>query len=514
MSSLVDIQKRLMSDELIAHIRAKASTPVLLGGYDTRYFHSNLYVEEPIRTSSIKGLWRWWARSLLNAAISEEDDICAKSIVIKDLDTLIGMILGSRDERSKYQIVTEILSREGKSRVYEEITDVPRVKLAKLNEHFLLSGVTFNIDIYRNGFALKEEDEFAATSLIMALIFDGIGKATSRGFGRLKFERIESKILSIELKKIISGIFSPSNYEELERSIIKLINEGVKIARKILQQERISEQMKRICEEVKQKRSSEEIGIFPLIETANLNKDFMTVKVLSKNFHDYISVLRAIGNASLKQYHKAYKISKDVEEDFRKALKRVENERGHEIHTWLLGLPRAQEPPIIKPPTNYLNKRLSEIRYKLEKKLRDSLKSYNESLLSNIVKEFTSKISKKGNAIKIPTGYYFVDLKERRVIEIRRKSPIRFAVIETASHSYWVVAYMFKTSDWVELLFNEGLLLHIGADYIRKNGRIINIREFFVTPIKMGYSDLLSNLNEIFKVTNDLISKSLAEVRK
>ena len=135
----------------------------------------------------------------------------------------------------------------------------------------------------------------------------------------------------------------------------------------------------------------------------------------------------------------------------------------------------------------------------------------NKNIISLISKELEDKVkiiesNKSGKKIykaSVPTGYYIIT--ERGYIDevMRRRSPIRFTVIPVDGY-YYVVVFVFKTSDWRKVSIK---LLHIGAVWKRYNKKIINVREFLVKLIELKLEDINNIVDEILHNIRNLVEK-------
>ncbi len=498
------VQEIILQEDLVAEIEIEVITPILLGGYDTKYCHElekDLKICEPLRASSVKGLWRWWARALLAAAANLND------ITISEADKVIARLLGSSEMGtgcSKYSVVTEVVDSKFLLDISEVLREIPWIKFTRFSDRVLSPGTKCVVKLYRNKETSKVEDRFATLSLIIGLIFSGLGKATSRGFGKVKITSIKCTCdREGGIEELVNTIYTTDNPSSIEEALRKLIERGIGAAKKLLE-------IYGCILNGDTGRKSGKPGV-PLIEVP-LDK-FMILKVLNRRFEDYKDALRCIGNATLKLYHKALAIYENRRKGLKKfkdVLKEAQKERGAEFHTWILGLPRAQEPTIIDvsdKPQDDVKKLVSKLREKLERKLKGLLKQtgLEEGAIERAVKELCKYVyeeKEKGKSkIRVPTGYYFID-KKGYVDKLRRKSPLRFTLISTDRTSYYVVLYGFKTSDWVEKL-SRGVLLHIGAEWIRQpktiNGKrkpvTIDVKDFIVTLISV-YSINTSKLIE------------------
>ncbi|RLE67384.1 MAG: type III-B CRISPR module RAMP protein Cmr1, partial [Thermoprotei archaeon] len=343
------LQDKLMKSKILYTIRVETVTPILIGGYDGRCYHGNKLGFEGLRVSSIKGIWRWWARALIAAAMMRKHN---SYLTLDIADSLIAKIFGSTKISSKYAIM--IFPRKFKMENYELIIEnnkpvkqyntISRIKLISQRknlrrEYAIKPHAQFEIAIYRNRNSKQNEDEFIIWSLITSLLFDGIGKACSRGFGKVKILKVLGDNVE-DLNTLLQKLYSSENIENIEKYLKDIIN-------------RATEKAENIIDLLKNEHS--ELGRLadkPLIEIPLIEDKLMIIEIPNKPFNKPADVIKAISNATLKLYHKMLKYLKQNNE--RQARQHAMSESGRDVHTWFLGMPRAQEPAII-PDSNKQN---------------------------------------------------------------------------------------------------------------------------------------------------------------
>ena len=410
---LWDLQRGLVGKDLVCRLELEAITPILVGGYDAKTSHRDLGAEG-LRAPSEKGVWRWWARSLVSAAIYRR---MGKFPGIRGADRVVSKLLGSTSHRSLYQLVvensnfryTDLSSEHG---YYSRIA---RIRLLGLSERFqdraLAPGSRFVVKIYGQGSRDEPRDSFAAYSLVLALALGGVGKATSRGFGKLAVRnvRAQSRVVQ-EVGRKFGSLYTrrvAEKPEEAERIAKELLETGVSLAEKVLEDRQLKE------------------GRYecPLFETPVEN--YYRVIASKKAFKYDSLALKAIGIASLKLYWKVHNILKTLpinaevsgEERLKEAFEQAYSARGVEYDTWILGLPRFQEEK------------------EEEEKEQEKLTGYLASLSA----------------------------KRKSPAEIRRKSPIIFTPVRLVEgRSYYILILGFKTCDWYELE-----ITHVSGDGTR-----------------------------------------------
>ncbi len=200
-------------------------TPALVGSWNgTRYANLDKYYVEPPRPTDIAGKTRWWLRAILAGGLYDLYGIHAP---INALDELASKIMGyvsrRRSEASKIVIVAEAISDQfafpgcckadhavrGERAVIDEISDCspkcpraccglallsPRVAMMVSRKGVLGENVPLPPCFYkfrlrvieRPGASLSEpEESLIGYALGLATFVTGIGRMTSRGYGKL-----------------------------------------------------------------------------------------------------------------------------------------------------------------------------------------------------------------------------------------------------------------------------------------------------------------------------------------
>jgi CRISPR-associated protein Cmr1 len=176
-------------------LRLRSESWLLLGGYDTQ-FHE----DDPLRTQSLKGLWRYWLRAYIAGALYEagrlkcrrgEKRVCEAEV--RDICEKTGEILGSLKSASKFRIVVNRVSLGGKK--YRDMRTAQRIRLLSLRREgggiSYGEGLSAEIRI-EESFHVKRIDEderkLALGSLLTALSLNGLGKGGRRGLGTFSVE--------------------------------------------------------------------------------------------------------------------------------------------------------------------------------------------------------------------------------------------------------------------------------------------------------------------------------------
>jgi len=331
-----DLQEQVLGEFLIADITVKNTTPVIIGGYNAKPYSRKLNLMEEPRPTEIKGLWRWWARALVSGVLFSE----GKAITIDEADKIISYVLGGTTEEgttpSKITLKVKVLNMTSRLLNSDEVDKIPRLKLLKMKakeafdeRFYVYDDLKLRIGLYAHeGINPKDVPsyKFAFASLILSLIFSGIGAITNRAFGSLMIE-IENLKLGNKLIQhlghylnIIRNIYGESSIENIKSSLWSLISNSLKDAR---------EYVGSISNVEIQGQRSLSLPLMPSIVMGNSNVFRLEIKPCRA--HDVIDLLGTIGNSVLKQAMKqpCYGINK--------------RRSGVNIHTFILGLPRSSK---------------------------------------------------------------------------------------------------------------------------------------------------------------------------
>lgn len=493
--NLARLQEAVIKDELVCRLEVEAITPLWIGGYDTKAEHGDLG-RESLRPSSVKGVWRWWARSLVSAASYETRKLFPN---IKEADEVVSRLLGrggKESHQSIYQLEVkesrvelvrlpcEAVNDRGRRRSGRgdgglQLSDVVRVKLQCMGGSrkkrsgrieveagiaadtgrsqeelsFIKTGSSFTISIYRQRpVPSKAWDAFAIHSLVVALTLGGVGKASTRGFG--KFRVISAHIPDEGVRREIELDYaerfrSVRSASDAKRLVEDLLSKGASLARSL--------------------HSGAASSKLPLVETPVAN--FFEVRVPERTFDSDVRALKAIGDATLKL-------------NWKRVMGAGTKLKGSKLHTWILGLPRSQ---VIKISDIKNDVKLSK---RLRRRLNEEIEKKGLINCNEIVKKLTEKVRKdeKGR-VNIPTGYYDCN----KVDKIRRKSAIIFTPIVGQNGKYYVSVIGFRTYDWSRIV-----LFHIG--FLKKYS------DFGVNAISTSASDLNDSFDKVMNTILKIIS--------
>ena len=331
MRSWLDVQRSILSDWIIAEIDLENITPIRVGGYNARPVSDRLGIIEGIRTQSIKGVWRWWARAILAGAMLSRNIPLPSSI--SDLDKEISQLLGSTEASSEFFIQLAFDKRGAAYITSDNLLNIPRIKLItrsmtkhemeKIERYYNKLGLKL---IFGSRKSVRENDKnaimFALSSLIIALIFSGIGSITTRGFGKLSIINLETKthVLKNEianLKQLLDKIHQQGSEEGITNGLKELISVSLNYA----------------ANYKSLGKAGREIRVYklPKIPTLALNctPEVFRVETICISRRNAIRILECLGKSTMKV-------------EWKRSLGLPITSPGKNLHTWVLGLPRYQ----------------------------------------------------------------------------------------------------------------------------------------------------------------------------
>ncbi|RLF00378.1 MAG: type III-B CRISPR module RAMP protein Cmr1 [Thermoprotei archaeon] len=211
--------------------RLRQATPALVGWYEPELIDKTFF----LRPSSIKGIWRWFARALIAGALYDQSYLCGKSRgglykikeeEVRAISYLVGKVmglgyvdpLGRESEISRFRLKVSILQRPRIDTIRTHGIIYYRGRRMKLQRLALLSlGRVKNLQYFEGGeFSLtldlrrsldKEGEELALHALILALTLSGIGKGSRRGLGSLDIVDIYDFTVEHDLKKFLNRTY-------------------------------------------------------------------------------------------------------------------------------------------------------------------------------------------------------------------------------------------------------------------------------------------------------------------
>ncbi len=193
------------NEVMITVVGIRSSTPMLLGGYDSKYRHvirdhgSVIVIKEPLRTQSLKGVMRWWFRALVAGILyynGYDDEM------IKDkIRSISCEYMGSVRNATPFILASTVFKQS-----LVNVLRHPRLNLMRITnpQDYAVNIVNAKITI-RND--LYNPDKYYATAietLLLTLFLGGLGKASRRGLGCFDITKLESTT-HLDLKKYLEN---------------------------------------------------------------------------------------------------------------------------------------------------------------------------------------------------------------------------------------------------------------------------------------------------------------------
>lgn len=380
-------------------------THVFIGGYNARTTSTiqldkepPLVLKEYVRTSEIKGLWRWWFRACCGGVLWDSgltDDAKLEELAKKKTHE----VLGSTKSTSRFiihvdtikaepsAIDTKLYTKELPPRLKLRGIKVKESKKTKETEDILMcykpGSLKFRLTVFERpkakglGDASNEELGAVIGSLLLALTLNGIGSMTRRGLGSLRVLEVRND--KTGLGRVVKELYDMKTKEEIEKEINDLIQHTRKYFEEFLKC--------KINEAIKPSNTS--IPPFPVLSSDPAIFRLNIEEVVSKGPIDVLEILNRIGKAFMKvEWKRLYNLNS--------------KHPGENIHTWILGLPRSQ-----KPPKNAW-----------------------------------------GPGIKLGVTGYAGPLRRGEVLSLRRPSAISAKVITQSGNKWFVAIFGFLSRDW------------------------------------------------------------------
>jgi CRISPR type III-B/RAMP module RAMP protein Cmr1 len=121
MNSWLDVQKTLIKDEFIAKIDVETISLTRIGGYKATPYSLDLDLLTKPMAKSLKGVWRWWARTAIIGAYYGE-------INYKNANEYLSELFGSTKRSSKFKLEVSDISfpNNHEKRLKEIINEIDR----------------------------------------------------------------------------------------------------------------------------------------------------------------------------------------------------------------------------------------------------------------------------------------------------------------------------------------------------------------------------------------------------
>lgn len=207
-----------MSELLEYRIDVSNSTPLLIG------WHDPLKIDpKGIRTTEIKGLWRWWARAFVAGAMYDLDllkgehnreDVLAKPSKedVEAISCFVGKIMGlgytgSLDaEGSRFILYSEPLQNIRIRNLKDEFQRI-RLLSIKRSVETLEPGGGFRVIVRKRVERYRDAENTALRILIVSLQLSGLGKGGRRGLGSLDIRSRIDVVREGSLKGLVENVY-------------------------------------------------------------------------------------------------------------------------------------------------------------------------------------------------------------------------------------------------------------------------------------------------------------------
>lgn len=207
-----------MSELLEYRIDVSNSTPLLIG------WHDPLKIDpKGIRTTEIKGLWRWWARAFVAGAMYDlgllkgehnREDVLAKPSKedVEAISCFVGKIMGlgytgSLDaEGSRFILYSEPLQNLRIRNLKDEFQRI-RLLSIKRSVETLEPGGGFRIIVRKRVERYRDAENTALRILIVSLQLSGLGKGGRRGLGSLDIRSRIDFVRERNLKDLVENVY-------------------------------------------------------------------------------------------------------------------------------------------------------------------------------------------------------------------------------------------------------------------------------------------------------------------
>jgi len=317
-------------------------TPMIIGGYRATTFSPSLGIAERFRVSELKGVWRWWFRALTAGALWDARGHVEGNYVREK----VRAVLGSTNSASKF-ILQAHVRKEGKPKLLSCKGNLPpRLKLLCMRgrerrEKELENGIyyydvgdlEYDLRLLKQpGMELREDElRVGVSSLLVAIIFQGVGAITRRGFGAWALKVNRNNVGKEYAGKLEDYIQIIDKLNEIKSS-----NDAANVIDKLIRL--ASDDFSKFIGISEEGGVSEDIPPCPIVSR---NRNIFRISIQDVKVSSPMDLLIKIGNATMKA-------------TWRRHLRRPSNE----IHTWILGLPRGQKREMHGYAVNY-NRRMS-----------------------------------------------------------------------------------------------------------------------------------------------------------
>jgi len=318
----------ITSSSMLARIDLMNTTPTRIGGYNARPYSKELDLTEGLRTSEVKGIWRWWLRVALAGALWDLGKEPSETAIKK----MVNKILGSTASPSKFTLTSSHIYSGAKE--LDDLTKIPRMRLILMKRQDE-SQAEFNIRsieekcLYPPGslkvtLSLYERSSepldwtirrIALGALLLALLLHGIGAITRRGFGHFQ---LEFKDCADELRDYLNSIKAVNearSEKEMQAGLKGLLSIVLEDAKQSLLQENVPGGLI--------PRASR----LPPFPSLSNDSQIFRLRIVDVNAPDETFLLKELGKVAMKAGWKT-NLGLNV------------REVGGVLDSWILGIPR------------------------------------------------------------------------------------------------------------------------------------------------------------------------------
>lgn len=237
-------------------LRLRNITPMLVGWYEP-----NKADYMGLRTTEIKGIWRWWARAFIGGALYDKGllrGISTRDILLKPnycearlisrlvgVDLGLGLVFEKEAMASRFKLYAEPVQKIRVKRSSElgRWADVQRVRLLTIKRSIEVIPENHEFVLHIEWLRKFEHAETALKILVIALQLTGIGKGSRRGLGSLDIvslegeadvaDRLRKKGRPEDFKAIINEVYKEcgdivsAKERDLEKDLRKCRDEGL-----------------------------------------------------------------------------------------------------------------------------------------------------------------------------------------------------------------------------------------------------------------------------------------------
>ncbi|MDK2463921.1 MAG: hypothetical protein QI223_03985 [Candidatus Korarchaeota archaeon] len=204
----------------------KPSTPLLIGGYDGEacrrlQVSRQIRIEETLRVPSVRGVVRWWLRSLIVGALHYRG-LRGRRLEFEMRRVESSIMGGSNPAQGEIRKASDVVFQ-----FHEESHSCGWIGADEASQHdslrllFIkrrrplsyLSDLSGTLLVGLRCMEVRSEHKLALAATALALALSGFGKRSRRGFGSVEFSFVRSELF----EGLTSGGLTPRDLENLVR---------------------------------------------------------------------------------------------------------------------------------------------------------------------------------------------------------------------------------------------------------------------------------------------------------